>query len=356
MKTIRCRVGKKLSTLAGTLLLALIGCSRQPSVPGSSAALSAEEGVRTAPSRELNLRVDAIEHAMADSPQHGAPRAALQLNSLLFGTDAPELDNTAASKSPSVALAALWQLDRRTAHPRFDPAHPFRVLRYLDAQFHIPIPPTWAYEMWALLLSERGTGDNEHGALEHFGQRGAPGIIRLPEDDPLRALGVKYCYQVTAGEREHPCGFRLAKGVELFFSQHRAVFSQAGKSFSCDAQLLPKREFDDFSEAFCALLVGPRVSFVAFPDDRAGPYALYCVDSQSGSVRWAATVWSLYPAGMPYFPSWSPRPHRVWLSENGTHVALFGAGMNPYLEVFDTATGMVVARFSTRPWPQPLVL
>jgi hypothetical protein len=242
----------------------------------------------------------------------GSPEAlAKGIASLISASTRSELDRLVSVPDCTTALAAGWELVRRTMPEteQKDVVTPdllaiSRFLGLVEQRLRVPVPKTWA----EALKSVAGYGQKD--IWFQLVQAGRKGDWRIKRDGAhLRVKRGIRSIKLPAGIVLEPASYATAECVGEW--AYVAVYS-------------------------------------ALPDSR---YTLFAIDQGNGKVRWSTTVWGtsrIRPRGVITVGYSGSDWHVVETRSSAETLAVFGfSGSAVYVEVFDRKTGENRCRFST---------
>ena len=183
-------------------------------------------------------------------------------------------------------------------------------LGFLEGRLRVQVPPWWA----EALLDSR--------ADRRFVY---PGRFQKPT-----------CHEAGVG------GLRASTGTALKEEDATVVLTVGNESVPIPKELLAKTHSNAERREF-AVLMTPSRCYIVVHGQVGYPYDLACVDRLSGKALWRSKVrgtWSGFSNGY--------HEMRVTITEQDSRVVVFGCALTGvYVEVFQSADGLPVSRFSS---------
>lgn len=211
-----------------------------------------------------------------------------------------------------VALAAGWERMRRTIPKgggqepvRPEPSAVARFLGLVEGCLQMPVPPVWE----ATIPSLSAYGPENVG-------------FRSPDEARIKA--------VVHGDNADRLGT-----VEFRQEGTRCLVLLGNDKWSLPAKVAPDKVLVELTR---------QTAYVAAYDSCSGPFRLYAVERDSGTVRWIGRVWAGGDLLGNTYPNW----HHVDLRVRGNEIVVFGvADHTAYIEAFDAGTGNSLWRFAS---------
>lgn len=244
-----------------------------------------------------------------------------------------------AAADTTRALAAAWELCRRTPDERVTPRPPW-FLGFFEGRTKLTPPLWWQFAVHLACFAGRpGYESLAAAALPNYVPL-CPQVRKGPSGSPF------ICFP-----QAHDTGLELRAptGTEVASEKDTVAIRVGERTLRLRGKNVKELRDLAFGNDTIETCVTKDRSFVAFVDKFADPYVLACVDTRSGKVLWRTWVWGLGNYGG-YTGSWT---HNVQIVSDNRVVAVYGeCVLECYAEAFDVETGKSLFRFTSCLWRQ----